>query len=250
MNNNRRTIIKGMAMTPLALAGTELLASDQDVSMKKRIPEKMTILFQGDSITDAGRDRASYYANQVAGMGYGYVGQIAPELLGRHPEIDLRLYNRGVSGDKTDDLLNRWMEDCLHLRPTVLSLLVGVNDFWHTLEGKADMPVTEYKKNLKFLVKRTQAASKNVKIIIGEPFIVKGGVLIDEKWDAFTAYQSAARSVAEELGAVLLEYQTIFDEALEEAPADYWSNDGVHPTMAGAYLMRNAWLKAFYRLFI
>ena len=158
---NRRKIIKGMAFAPLAMAGGNVLVKNQEEMQQRmeRIPDKMTILFQGDSITDAGRNRAAYYPNQVEGMGNGYVHQIVCELLGRHPQVDFRIYNRGVSGHKADDLLNRWRDDCLILRPTVLSLMIGVNDFWHTVEGMANITSEEFTKNFRFLLKRTQSAN-------------------------------------------------------------------------------------------
>ena len=100
-----------------------------------RLLNQTTILFQGDSITDAGRDRSRYYANDARGMGGGYVRLIATQLLAQHPADEIRCYNRGISGNKVHQLAARWQDDCLQLRPQVLSILIGVNDFWHTLSS-------------------------------------------------------------------------------------------------------------------
>ncbi len=54
-------------------------------------------------------------------------------MLNRYPDKDLKIYNKGISGNKVYQLAERWDADCLDLKPTVLSILVGVNDFWHTL---------------------------------------------------------------------------------------------------------------------
>ena len=204
-----------------------------------------TILFQGDSITDAGRDRGNYYANAGPGMGGGYVHDIVAHLLGRYPEKGLRFYNRGISGHRVFELADRWDDDCVNLQPDVLSILIGVNDFWHTLGGQYDGDVDVYRNDLLALLARTRENLPDVKLIIGEPFAVEGGTAIDERWKDFHAYRRVAQLAAAENDAVFLPYHTIFAEALKTAPVEYWCPDGVHPSMAGGYLMKEAWLAGF-----
>jgi len=207
--------------------------------------EKTTILFQGDSITDAGRKRDHYYANDAYGMGLGYVHQIVTTLLGKHPTKNLKCYNRGISGHKVFQLANRWEEDCLQLQPDVLSILIGVNDFWHTLDWGYKGTVEVYEKDLSALLDRTKKALPNLKLIIAEPFVLRGTAIVEEKWyPAFAAYQKAAKSIATDYGAAFIPLQSIFDKALEIAPVSYWCPDGVHPSLAGAHLMAEAWLAA------
>ena len=57
----------------------------------------MKILFQGDSITDAGRSRTAAEANR--GLGDGYVNLIAAELTGKAPGR-YEIFNRGVGGNR------------------------------------------------------------------------------------------------------------------------------------------------------
>ena len=203
-----------------------------------------TILFQGDSITDAGRDRGHYYPNDGSGMGSGYVRLVASTLLGEQPEAGYRIYNRGISGNKVYQLADRWEDDCLQLRPDVLSILIGVNDFWHTLDFNYQGTAETYENDFRALLKRTLNELPNLRLIIAEPFAVAGGSAINEKWAAFKPYQQAARRIATEFNATFIPLQSIFDEALKHAPASYWAPDGVHPSMAGDYLMAQAWLKA------
>ncbi len=213
------------------------------------IPTTLTILFQGDSITDAGRDRSWYYANDPRGMGGGYVYQIVSHLLGTHPEKEWRYYNRGISGNKVFQLADRWEDDCLHLEPDVLSILIGVNDFWHSLRDY-DGTVEVYNTDFRKLLDRTLKRLPNVKLIIGEPFAVKGGSAISDQWyPDFPGYQEAARDIANDYKAAFIPYQQIFDQALDQAPVSYWCPDGVHPSMAGAYLMKEAWIKTFQGMF-
>ncbi|MEO1259381.1 MAG: SGNH/GDSL hydrolase family protein [Bacteroidota bacterium] len=207
-----------------------------------------TILFQGDSITDAGRDRGRYYANEGSGMGGGYVHHIVTHLLGKYPKKDYHCYNRGISGHKVFQLADRWEDDCLQLQPDVLSLLIGVNDYWHTLDWGYNGTVETYENDLRKLLARTKKELPQIQLIIGEPFAVTGGSAINERWDAFHDYRHVCKAVANDMGAVFLPYHSIFEEALKVAPVDYWCPDGVHPSLAGAYLMKEAWLAGFGEL--
>jgi len=213
------------------------------------LPASLNLVFQGDSITDAGRNRAQYYANQAGGMGHGYVHYVVTHLMGRYPETRWRCYNRGVSGDKVHQLAARWEEDCIQLQPDVLSILVGVNDFWHTLTHGYQGDVNRYENDYRTLLTQTRARFPEVKLLIGEPFAVPGGTAIDERWyPEFNAYRFAAKKLAEEFDAVFIPYQSLFDGALRQAPASYWCPDGVHPSLAGCYLMAEAWLKGFFSI--
>ena len=84
-----------------------------------------------------------------------------------------------------------------------------------------------------------------VHLVIGEPFAVLGCSAVDEKWfPEFDVYRAVAKKLAEEFDAIFIPYQSIFNEAQKHAPGRYWTADGVHPSMAGASLMAEAWLKA------
>jgi len=217
--------------------------------MKKEVgfdqQDQMCVVFQGDSITDAGRDKAQYYANRSGGMGHGYVMLTAAELLGTHPSTSMKIYNRGISGHKVFQLANRWDIDALALKPDVLSILIGVNDFWHMVNGNYDGDVNVYENDLRALLQRTKDELPDVKLVIGEPFAVKGGSAINDKWSSFDDYRAANKKVADEFSASWIPYHRVFEEALNEAGVDFWCPDGVHPSMAGAYLMKEAWMRAF-----
>jgi lysophospholipase L1-like esterase len=202
------------------------------------------ILFQGDSITDARRKRTDLEANKTSGFGTGYVLLAASALMARYPELGLQIYNRGVSGNKVFQLADRWQADCLDLKPNVLSILVGVNDFWHTLVNGYTGTIQTYRDDYKALLDRTRKALPDVKLIIGEPYAIPGVKAVDEKWfPAFYDYQAAAKEIAAAYGAVFIPYQQVYDKALHTAPGGYWTEDGVHPSLAGAQLMADAWME-------
>jgi lysophospholipase L1-like esterase len=215
-----------------------------DSAAGEGVPAGSTILFQGDSITDSGRERkAAPEPNNQPQLGGGYAWLAAAEMLVDRPEAGLKIYNRGISGNKVYQLADRWQQDCLDLEPDVLSILIGVNDIWHMLNGQYDGTVEIYERDYHALVARTKAALPNVKLVVCEPFVLRFGA-VDDKWfPAFDGYRAAARRVSDAAGAIFVPFQTMFDEAAKIAPPERWARDGVHPTSDGAALMAHTWMK-------
>ena len=204
-----------------------------------------TTLFQGDSITDAGRDRNKELPNDAGSFGRGYAFLAASHLLNALPENNLTIYNRGISGNKVYQLADRWEKDCLDLKPEVLSILIGVNDYWHKRNGNYDGTVEVYENDYRKLLQRTKENLPGVRFVICEPFYVLETTAVDESWvNPMKQYQSVAKKSADEFTAVWIPFQKVFDEAVKHAPGKDWAGDVVHPSMAGAQLMAEAWLRA------
>ncbi|MDO9614298.1 MAG: GDSL-type esterase/lipase family protein, partial [Bacteroidota bacterium] len=125
--NSRRKFIIGMALTGAAicLPKVESLAAKTIEQSKSELKTGAVILFQGDSITDGNRGRNTD-PNHI--MGHGYAFSIASRVGADYPEKKYQFYNRGISGNKVNDLEKRWQAETLDLKPDVLSILVGVND--------------------------------------------------------------------------------------------------------------------------
>jgi lysophospholipase L1-like esterase len=245
-NNTRRSFIKKAAIGGLLAVSIPEIVS---ASMLKEQVKKITlqknnvILFQGDSITDAGRNKEDNSFNNSKALGSGYAMLAAAALLEKYASLGLKIYNKGISGNKVYQLAERWDADCLDIKPDILSILIGVNDMWHTLNGNYSGSVDIYRKDLTALLERTVKALPNVKLIICEPFAVPGVKAVDEKWyPEFFEYQKAARAIASQFGASFIPYQKIYDEAQKKAPGSYWTPDGVHASLAGAQLMAEAWI--------
>lgn len=245
--NSRRSFIKNLSLAGVAGLTIPAIAADAMAAAKGKkikLEKNDIILFQGDSITDAGRKRKEPAANNAGAFGTGYAFLAAAELLYKNPSLNLQCHNRGISGNKVFQLADRWQEDCLDLKPTVLSILVGVNDFWHTLTNNYTGTIQKYRDDYTALIERTLQQLPNVKLIIGEPYAVKGVKAVDDKWyPAFDEYRAAAKAIAEKFNAAFIPYQTVYDKAQESAPGSYWTGDGVHPSIAGAQLMAHAWLE-------
>jgi lysophospholipase L1-like esterase len=245
-SNNRRSFIKKAALGSLlavSIPGILDAAMLPAGTKKIQLLKDNTILFQGDSITDAGRNREENSFNNPRALGSGYAILAAAGLLEKYAPMSLKVYNKGISGNKVFQLAERWDKDCLDLKPDILSILIGVNDIWHKLNGQYNGTVEIYRKDYITLLERTKKALPNIKLIICEPFAVSGVKAVDEKWyPEFYDYQKAAREIAEQFGAVFIPFQKIYDEAQKKAPGVYWTADGVHPSLAGAQLMAQALL--------
>jgi lysophospholipase L1-like esterase len=243
----REFIVRAGVGGALALTLSQIVSSAYAGSPQPKISLQKddVILFQGDSITDAGRNRDEKSANNSRALGNGYAFMAASNLLYSHADKNLQVYNRGISGNKVYQLAERWDADCLDLKPAVLSILIGVNDFWHTLSGRYDGTIETYQNDFKALLQRTKEKLPDVKLIIGEPFAVPDVKAVDGSWyPRFTEYQKAAREIAAEFNAVFIPYQSIFDKAVKSAPGVYWTHDGVHPSIAGSQLMAQGWIEA------
>ena len=247
-NNSRRSFIRKAALGGMmAISIPEIISA----AMAEKGPKKIqlmkdhVILFQGDSITDAGRNKEDMSFNNARILGSGYAMLVAANLLEEYSTLNLKIYNRGISGNKVYQLAERWDKDCLDLKPDVLSILIGVNDFWHKLNGNYNGTLEIYRKDFVALLERTKKALPAVKLIICEPFAIPGVKAVDQKWyPDFYGYQMASRETADKFNATFIPLQKIYDEAIKKAQGSYWTGDGVHPSLAGAQLMAEAWLEA------
>lgn len=201
-----------------------------------------TILFQGDSITDAGRIREN-----PASLGWGYPQFVAGRL-GLEKPGAFRVLNRGVSGDRVVDIYARMKRDILNLKPDVLSVLVGVNDVWHELEIENGVDAQKFQKIYGMLLEEIKQALPDTKIILMEPFVAPGSAT-----KANMAYFSrevalrgqAVEQLAAEFDLPLIRLQQDLDTMGRDLPEDWWLIDGVHPTAAFHQYLADRWLDTF-----
>lgn len=205
------------------------------------------IVFQGDSITDAGR---GYEDDANTGRGYP---TLVKARLGFDCPGQYTFYNRGVSGNRVVDVYARIKRDILNLRPDYLSILIGVNDVWHEIDIQNGVEAAKFERIYDMLITEIKEALPQVNIMILEPFVLKGAATCKaeapERWNFFqteVALRAAAsRRVAQKHGLPFVELQSKLDAACEKAEPAYWLSDGVHPTPMGHELIAREWMKAF-----
>ncbi len=241
---NRREVMQlGLAAGAWAAWPGPSSRASERVTSSSQAAEERLVLFQGDSITDAGRDRQRRGGNDPRAFGFGYAFLAGAAMLAALPDKGLRVYNRGVSGNKVPDLDRRWEPDALNMKPDILSILIGVNDIWHKLGGNYDGTVEQYEQGFVALLARTREALPEVQLVVCEPFVLRCGAVTDKWFPEFDQRRASARRVAEQAGAKWVPFQSVFDVAIKQAPPEYWAGDGVHPSMAGHALMAQTWLE-------
>ena len=199
--------------------------------------KKLRILFQGDSITDAGRDKRNYH-----NMGNGYPKFASKLIAEAHPEIEFDFINLGISGNRTDQLFDRLYPDAIALQPDVISILIGINDIWHR---KSNILTTDaqielnYRTILTLLRERT-----NAKSVMIAPYVLdaedKDFLREDHK-----KIIPIVRALAEEFADVYIPLDEKFDEAVKTQPEPrFYSGDGVHPNQNGAEFIGKLYAEA------
>jgi len=203
------------------------------------------LLFQGDSITDAGRTRRTIGPNSPQGIGSGYPRLIANHLLNSFPDHYLQFYNRGVSGDRIQDLSQRWDRDTMKLRPDTLSILIGVNDTWNYLfQGIGSSP-EGFQNIYRLLLETTRRQLPEISLVLCEPFVLVTGEVTDEWLEDISQRRLVVAELAQVFDAVCVPFQAALEEQLAAGvPARQLLEDGVHPTAAGHQVLADCWLKA------
>ncbi len=197
----------------------------------------MRILFQGDSVTDAGRDR-----NRFDHLGCGYPQFIAGHYTLSHPDAGVTFLNRGVSGDRACDLVERWTADTVALQPDVVSILIGINDVWNRYRGREATPVEAFETDLRTLLSRTRDET-GARIVLMEPFVLPVPEDRTAWREDLDPKLTVVRRLAAEYDAVLVPLDRIFAKISGKHRPEVWAADGVHPTPAGHALIAWAFLE-------
>jgi lysophospholipase L1-like esterase len=195
-----------------------------------------TILFTGDSITDGGRLR-----DDARHLGSGYVAITAAHLQARLAAPKLQIFNRGISGNRVSDLLARVEPDLMVLKPTVVSILIGINDTWRRYDSNQPTDAAAFRRDYRTLLEKV--VEIGARIVLLEPFLLH--VPEDRfKWrEDLNPKIDVVRQLAIDFQAELLPLDGLFAQAATQAPAAYWAPDGVHPSAAGNALLAETWLE-------
>ena len=187
----------------------------------------MKILFQGDSITDAGRAR-----DDVHNLGNGYPKFAAEFIKAAHPETEFEFIDLGVSGNQTKDLVARLEKDFVEIQPDIVSIMIGINDVWHYVRDNTSLPVEvfeeRYRTVLTAIKERTSA-----KIMMIEPFLIPIADKLHFRPDLDPKID-AVRKLAREFADVYLPTDGLLASAFIGDDPLTFAADGVHPTKKGA----------------
>ena len=197
-----------------------------------------TILLQGDSITDAGRTNP-----QIGGLGNGYAAMCIRAMQALYPDYNLTMYNRGISGNRVEDLVARWNEDCVELKPNVVSIFIGINNVWHPYTSPDVVyDIKKFEDDYIRIVERTLAIG--AKLVIMEPFAFHHAAFLEAWRERLWEVNQVVRKIGLRYADAYIPLDGLFYQAAQKCGAAELSADGVHPTYNGHRLITEQWLKA------
>ena len=181
-----------------------------------------TVLFVGDSITDAGRCLTDDHF-----LGYGYATMTAGK----------------INGNKSVDIYARIKRDVINLKPDILTILCGVNDVWHELDFADGTSADKYEHVYDMLIREIRYVLPKTQIVIMEPYVVKGSGT-EAYYEQFRCdienRAAVSRKIAEKYDLPFVPLQKEMDTFAACTSSQDVLIDGVHPTYVGHELISRA----------
>lgn len=208
--------------------------------MKSFFQKGQVVLFQGDSVTDCGRNR-----EDITSLSEGYPGKIAAIYNTLFPDADVKFVNKGVSGDRVHNLIMRYIEDIREIEPDFISILIGINDVWRRYDSNDPTTVDSFKDHYEYLLKMIKKDFPNARIMLIEPFVLHS--LPDrESWhEDLDPKIQVVRALARDYADYYLPMDGIFASlATNTYSLQELAPDGVHPSDLGHAVIADAYLKA------
>lgn len=200
------------------------------------------IVFAGDSTTDS--DKLS----TVDQIGTGYVKVVRDSLVAFRPWENYRVWNAGVNGHTSRDLLLRWDRDVLSRQPDYVFCMIGINDVWRQFDYLAPsvdlVSLEEYKKNLSEIAQKS-AAIQNFYFMT--PFFMERNRQ-DEMLCLAQRYAQGMKEVANEYGRKVLNLQEKFDDYMKSRSGLSICGDRVHPSFVGSLIIARCILQEAFSL--
>jgi len=211
------------------------------IIMRRFFNDGETVLFQGDSITDCGRNRDVMYD-----LGSGYPKTVKTLYDTLFPNNDVIFVNKGISGNRARDLLTRYDEDFLAVKPDFVSILIGINDTWRRYDSGDITSSERFADEYEGLLIKIKKDMPNTKIMLMVPFLIHSQpdkIIWHEDLDLKVI---AVYELGKKYADFVLPLDRIFEEAVtsgEFTPAEI-SGDGVHPESLGHSIIAANFLKA------
>ena len=214
--------------------------------MQTKIKSGEKVLFIGDSITDCGRRSAE------RPLGGGYVKIFSDFLIACEPEKEVEIINKGIGGDNSIGLLDRWTDDVLRHEPDWLSIKIGINDLHTHLRDSANgISPEKFEEAYRKIMKRTRESLPRCKILLIQPFYIsresskdsfRHGVL-----EILPRYLKVVEQLSKQYKTRLLKTHDMFQNLLKYYEPDTFCNEPVHPNLTGHIAIASAVYDIFCR---
>jgi acyl-CoA thioesterase I len=213
----------------------------------------MVIALIGPSPSDTPKDLQLKSGDQIVAIGDsitqagGYLRDIDKVLARELPDLKLpKVINKGISGQKAEDLVRRFDTDVVKLKPTYVTISIGINDVWHRVGNPHDAKVlSQYKKNVSTMVDHAQQAG--IKVILLTPTLIQEDSN-SEGNKRLMQYVKAEQQIAAEKNCQIVDLHGMFLAALKQKPTaekgNWLTGDGVHMKPLGDAIMAAGVLRA------
>jgi lysophospholipase L1-like esterase len=213
----------------------------------------MVLSLIGPPPADAPKDLQLKPGDKIVAIGdsitwqAGYVRDIDAVLAHQYPDLKIpKIINKGISGQKAEDLIKRFDKDVVQQKPAFVTISIGINDVWHRLKNPHDEKVlTAYKENVGKMVDAAQQAG--IKVILLTPTVIQEDAKTEGN-QRLVMYVEAEKQIAAEKKCQFVDLHAMFLAALKQKPADQKGNwltvDGVHMKPLGDGIMAVGVLRA------
>jgi lysophospholipase L1-like esterase len=206
------------------------------------------VVFLGDSITQQGENF------EGEGTYKGFITSLRENI-----SQEVELINKGIGGNKVPDLLLRYNDDVLKLKPNIVFIYIGINDVWHKYDWGSGTDIDIYEKGLRKII--TDIKAVGAKIILCTPTVIgenNGEFKLNNNFkDIDTmeimnkdldAFSDVVRNLSSEFNTDLLDLRKKFKEYISEnndqnMPKGVLTSDGVHLNNEGNKLIADAMIK-------
>ena len=218
--SGRKPLLMALTLSLLSWGMTNPLTAE----VIKLVPGD-TIVFFGDSITQAGAGPE------------GYVTLVRQAIASKPKGGEIRVLGAGVSGNKVPDLEKRLVGDVMSHRPKVVVIYIGINDVWHSKEGRGT-PKADFEAGLRRIIQQI-TKNKTSRVVLCTPSVIGEKAVGTNPMDAMLdEYAAITRAVAKETESPLIDLRKQFVEHLKANNKDdvdqgLLTTDGVHLNAAG-----------------
>ena len=187
-----------------------------------------TIVFFGDSITDTCRTVQNKYT-----FGGGFVNMVKTEIDICFPQLNINIYNEGISGNKTEDLINR-IDDVISKKPDTVFLLIGINDIWHPYDQNIIPDIKEIINRINYIIDTLKENQSEVVLLT--PFLFPTN-------EHFEGLLPLFNELIKQLNAYIdtnnIKCIDTYELLKQSSPFDV-TKDSIHPTIFGHGILAQA----------
>ncbi len=200
------------------------------------IERNTKLLLFGDSVTDMKKKEPG--EGLFEAIGVGYAADLQSFFATSYPDYNIRVINKGVSGNTSRDLVARYEKDVVPYRPENLLICIGINDVWRQFDTpliyEDAVSLEEYEENLTYIIESSKEFVK--KLILVTPYYIEENES-DRMRARMDEYSAVVKKLAEKYDAVFVDMQSAWVKILKYYHSSYFTWDRIHPNSQGGMYM-------------